>query len=248
MKPKEPNLTTEQRKHNEEEFVRLLKSTRRKGLETIITDLEKEGFFDASCYGHDRYQGGTLNHCLWVCKLALETWKGLKRTHPEKDLPNDYNVILVSLLHDVCDSTGFNFIKRKEGGREIHGKRSMLILERYKRTDGRNTILLGGELNAIKRHMHPKAFHSEAVSTRNANDWKALLHYILKNADGRSVEYYGDIPYDTPVRKALNPCFDNDGIMYLPIRPGNGKDVRIEKCGDEGLSRFSHVHISVSRI
>lgn len=221
-------LTVEQRQHNKDEFVRILKSTGRKDLDKIVSDLEKEGFFEARCHGHDKYPGGTLNHCLWVCKLALENWNGLVQKHPDKDLPQDYNVKIVSLLHDVCDSPGFSYIRRKEGGHEIHGKRSKLILERYKRVDG-NCILVDGELNAIKRHMHSKAFHGEAVSTRNANDWKTLLHYILKNSDGRSAEYYGDIPYDTQVRNCLSPIFDDDGSLYLPVRTGDRKDVRIRR-------------------
>lgn len=229
------SLTTEQRQHNKDEFIRILKSTRRKGLDTIISDLEKEGFFDASCHGHDRYPGGTLNHCLWVNKLAIETWKDLAKKYPDKDLPKEYNVKIVSLLHDVCDSGGFNHIRRKERGHDIHGLRSKLILERYKKDDG-NTVLVGGELNAIKRHMHPKAFHRETVSTRNAEDWKTLLHYILKNSDGRSVEYYGDIPYDTPMRDIIHPVFNNDGTLYLPVRPGNHNDVCIQKIGDEGFT------------
>ena len=228
-------LTSEQRRNNKDEFIRILKSTRRKGLDKIISDLEKEGFFDAQCYGHDRYPGGTLNHCLWVCKMALETWKDLAQKHPEKELPHEYNVIIVSLLHDVCDSSGFNYIRRWEGGREIHGKRSKLILEQYKRADG-STILVNGELNAIKRHMHPKAFHRETVSTRDANDWKTLLHYILKNADGRSIEYYGDIPYDTAALKPLNPSFNPDGYMYLPVRVGDSKDIRINELAEGGFT------------
>ena len=221
-------LTKEQRQHNKDEFIHIIKSTRRNDLDKIILDLEKEGFFDAQCHGHDKYPGGTLNHCLWVCKLALETWKDLVQKHPDKELPKEYNVIIVSLLHDVCDSNGFKYVKKYEGGREIHGKRSKLILERYKRADG-NAVLVEGELNAIKRHMHAKAFHGETVSTRNANDWKTLLHYILKNSDGRSVEYYGDIPYDTPVRDSIFPIIDDSGSMYLPVRAGNRNDIRIER-------------------
>ena len=225
------DLTVDQRQHNKDEFVRILKNTRRKDLDKIISDLEKEGFFDAHCHGHDKYPGGTLNHCLWVCKLALETWKGLVQKYPNKELPKEYNVKIVSLLHDVCDSEGFNIIRRREGGTEIHGKRSELILERYKRADG-TTVLVDGELNAIKRHMHPKAFHGESVSTRNADDWKTLLRFILKNADGRSVEYYGDIPYDTAARKALTPSFDSYKNLYLPVRAGNNKDIRIKNSAD----------------
>ena len=59
-------------KKNKEEFAKLLRSTERNGVEDMLTDLEKSGFFTApasSCH-HLNIAGGLTLHSLNTCKSA----------------------------------------------------------------------------------------------------------------------------------------------------------------------------------
>lgn len=223
-------LTSEQYNYNVEEFKRLLRSTKRKGIETVIQSLEREGFFDAHCYSHDRFKGGTLNHCLWVTKFGLETFNELLKESPFDFALRDYSVILVCLLHDVCDSEGFKSVPtRARNGKRLHGFRSMRILYGFKKPDFPNQCMFSSiELNAVSRHMHYKAIHLGPVSTRRAKDIKTQLHYILKNSDGRAVEYYKNIPYGTKPRGPID-CKADSKSFSIPLNADGKVVVSVNK-------------------
>ncbi|MGN1265011.1 MAG: HD family phosphohydrolase, partial [Muribaculaceae bacterium] len=59
-------------KENKEEFIRLLQSTNREGVDDTIAELESLGFFEApaSSTQHLNTEGGLLQHSLKVCKCA----------------------------------------------------------------------------------------------------------------------------------------------------------------------------------
>ena len=95
------------RKEMKEEFLNLLRSTEREGIEDLIEALEEMGFFTApaSANHHLNVEGGLLEHSLNTCKAALAIYEGLKPLDPsmEKEVRRD-SIILSSLLHDVCKS------------------------------------------------------------------------------------------------------------------------------------------------
>ena len=90
-----------------EEFINLLMSTRREGIEYVIEDLEELGFFTApaSTNFHSNNEQGLLEHSLKVCKvgLMLREQMILMNKDLENQLPLD-SVIISTLLHDVCKS------------------------------------------------------------------------------------------------------------------------------------------------
>ncbi|MFA6778620.1 MAG: HD domain-containing protein [Paludibacteraceae bacterium] len=87
------------------EFLELLRSTERDGVEDVIQELETQGFFTApaSSNHHLNTEGGLMLHSLNTCKAALSIWEGMKNLEPgiEKEVKRE-SVIIASLLHDVC--------------------------------------------------------------------------------------------------------------------------------------------------
>ena len=92
-------------KANKEEFLELLRSTKRDGIEDVITDLEELGFFTApaSAGHHLNIEGGLVLHSINTCKAALAIWEGMKPLEPSlaTEVKRD-SIIIASLLHDVC--------------------------------------------------------------------------------------------------------------------------------------------------
>lgn len=91
-------------KKNQEEFEELLRSTKRDGMEYVIEDLQKDGFFKApaSAGHHLNVAGGLCAHSLNVCRTALMLWEGMKTLEPSVGSVKRESVIIASLLHDVC--------------------------------------------------------------------------------------------------------------------------------------------------
>ena len=83
-----------------QEFLDLLRSCKRDGIDDVINDLEEWGFFDApaSAGHHLNVKGGLVLHSLNTCKAALKVWEGMKQLEPtlEREVPRD-SVILASL-------------------------------------------------------------------------------------------------------------------------------------------------------
>lgn len=88
-----------------EKFTELLLSTGRDGMDTVIKNLEKLGFFEApaSTKFHLSMPGGLCIHSVEVCETALKLRETLLATNPslEEHLMKD-SVIIAALLHDVC--------------------------------------------------------------------------------------------------------------------------------------------------
>lgn len=105
-------------KENKEEFIRLLQSTNREGVDDTIAELESLGFFEApaSSTQHLNTEGGLLQHSLNVCKCALMLREQMALCDESiaKEVPED-RVIIASLLHDVCKSDIYvrSAVKRK---------------------------------------------------------------------------------------------------------------------------------------
>lgn len=96
-------MTTIQK--NKERICELLRSTGREGIEGVIAELEKGGFFTApaSCRHHLNNRGGLAEHSLKVYSAAKEIQSMIQRLRPEMSAKiYDDSIVLASLLHDVC--------------------------------------------------------------------------------------------------------------------------------------------------
>ncbi len=101
-----------------EEFIELLRSTHREGVEDLLEGLENMGFFTApaSANHHLNTEGGLVQHSLNTCKAALMVWEGMAAIEPglAKEVERE-SVIIASLLHDVCKSDiYFRTVKKKK--------------------------------------------------------------------------------------------------------------------------------------
>lgn len=86
-----------------ERFIELLRSTKREGIEYLISWLESTDFFKApaSTRFHGNYAGGLLEHSLNVYdELNKEVNKLMEQSENIKFNPD--TVIIVALLHDLC--------------------------------------------------------------------------------------------------------------------------------------------------
>lgn len=90
---------------DKETFCNLLRSSGREGVEQVITELERLGFFEApaSASHHLNKKGGLVEHSLKVCDAALDLKSMLVSRRPEIDplIPNE-SILIAALLHDVC--------------------------------------------------------------------------------------------------------------------------------------------------
>ena len=89
-----------------EEFLKILRTIKRDGLEDFIKFLENTDFFTApaSTRFHGSYEGGLLEHSLNVYKLLCEK---VKNCPVEINVSQD-SLIIIGLLHDICKA---NFYK-----------------------------------------------------------------------------------------------------------------------------------------
>ena len=81
-----------------EEFIELLRSTKREGIENLLNFLEKSDFYTApaSTRFHGNYEGGLLEHSMKVYEIFKEKIKASGLSTPED------TVIIAPLLHDIC--------------------------------------------------------------------------------------------------------------------------------------------------
>lgn len=184
-----------------EEFINLLMSTRREGIEYVIEDLEELGFFTApaSTNFHSNNEQGLLEHSLKVCKvgLMLREQMILMNKDLENQLPLD-SVIISTLLHDVCKSNIYKPAvkkrKKKYGvweeykGYDVdyskfplgHGEKSVIMLLRM------GLDLSDEEIMAIRWHMTAwdLAFQSpEMRANINTAREKTPLCCLVQTAD-----------------------------------------------------------------
>lgn len=155
-------------KANKEEFIELLRSTEREGVDDVIEELDALGFFTApaSCSQHLNTEGGLVEHSLNVCKVGLMLRKQMNELEPglENEVPED-RVKIACLLHDVCKSDiYFRTVKKRKTsigtwedceGYKIsyknfpmgHGEKSVIMLM------GMGLAMYDDEMLAIRWHM-----------------------------------------------------------------------------------------------
>ena len=184
------------------EFVELLLSTEREGVENVIVQLGKLGFFEApaSARFHLNHPGGLLEHSMNVCKVALSVREQMVRFKPElsEKLPKD-SIVIASLLHDVCKTDVYRpsviYKKTNEGkwdrqpGYDVdysyfplgHGEKSVIMLQMW------GLKLTVDEILAIRWHMTAweLAFQSaEQKANFNAARTVAPMCTLIQTADG----------------------------------------------------------------
>ena len=83
-----------------DEFLKLLKSVDREGMENLIAFIEKSDFFKApaSTRFHGNYEGGLLEHSMKVYEILKDK---IAKSVIDIEI-QDESVILIALLHDIC--------------------------------------------------------------------------------------------------------------------------------------------------
>lgn len=142
-------------KSKKEQFICLLQVINREGTQNLIEWLCESGFFEApaSRKGHLCFREGLLAHSLDTMCVALKILSQLQQHGFAKNVKKE-NVIIASLLHDVCKSD--RYVQNEDGSFRAethfpigHGEKSVIQILRtgYHLTDD--------EIAAIRWHMGP---------------------------------------------------------------------------------------------
>ena len=178
-----------------EKFIELLKSTKREGIENLITFMQKTDFFEApaSTRYHGAYKGGLLEHSMKVYEILKEKVENAKMDVKEE------TIIIASLLHDICKlnfyKVDYRNAKNEKGEWEKvpyytvddtipygHGEKSVMMLTEYIK-------LTNEEKYAIRWHMgftEPK----EVYGTLGQAFKKYPLALLLFEADLEATYFY----------------------------------------------------------
>lgn len=155
---------------NKIEFLSLLRSTKRDGIENLINWLEeKSDFFDApsSTIYHCNYRGGLCEHSLNVYKAAKSFYDSYKKLSlPEKNIEEitEDNLIISCLLHDLCKANYYETVikwKKDETTNQWCKYFSYKINDKFPIGHGEKSVfiantfikLTGSEMLAIRWHM-----------------------------------------------------------------------------------------------
>ena len=98
-------------------YIELLRSTKREGIENLISYLEtKTDFFTApaSTRFHNNFDGGLLLHSLNV----YNNFKKLLEIRPDVQVDEE-NIIIAALCHDLCKA---NYYTKEERNRKVDGR------------------------------------------------------------------------------------------------------------------------------
>lgn len=185
-----------------EEFIRLLRSTEREGIDDVIEELEELGFFEApaSTKFHLNEEGGLVEHSLNVCKAAMKVRSAMLELDDSlrESLPLD-SVVIASLLHDVCKADIYKKVMKRQKnsfglwvdapGYDVdyskfplgHGEKSVIVLLRC------GLDLTDDEIMAIRWHMQAWDLPFQSADIKaNLNEAKKIcpLVTLVQTADG----------------------------------------------------------------
>lgn len=129
-----------------EEFISLLRSTNREGMDQLIQFIEKTDFFKApaSTRFHGDHEGGLLEHSMKVYEILKSNVKNAVVDLNAKD----DTLIIIALLHDICKANyykvDFRNAKNERGEWEKvpyytvddtipygHGEKSVMMISEY---------------------------------------------------------------------------------------------------------------------
>ena len=150
-------MDKEAQKKLADDFVELLRTTNRDGIEELIRYLQEETDFftaPASTKYHGAYEGGLLQHSMNVYEVL--------RCDPDRNFSFSDSIIIVSLLHDICKANCYHTERRnvKENGVWVekqvyvfddefplgHGEKSLYLASKF-------IELSDEEAAAIRWHM-----------------------------------------------------------------------------------------------
>ena len=183
-------------------FDGLLLKTGRRGIENVLAELGRLGFYGApaSTRFHGSYPGGLLEHSLCVYDEAVVIREAQLKLKPEvaDSLPPD-SIAIAALLHDVCKAEVYRQEeKRRKNAAGMwesyngygvdygafplgHGEKSVIQLLRW------GLEMTDDEIMAIRWHMSgfDLAFQSpESRANYGAATDKCPLLAVLRAADG----------------------------------------------------------------
>lgn len=146
-------------------YEHLLYNTQREGVTSLLAIFQENGFYSSRCGRHHHFVGGTMQHSLETLLYML--------SHNSDHLPEE-SIIVVALLHDVCNIHGFQHIRR-------HGSRSVRII-----TKEAGFRLTNDEYQAILWHMHGHKDQDRLGETFSQCLNSNRLHALLRRADKHS--------------------------------------------------------------
>lgn len=180
-----------------EEFLKILKTVNREGIEDLIKFIESTDFFTApaSTRFHGNYAGGLVEHSMKVYEILVEKVKHSSKTI---DVAED-TLKIVALLHDICKANFYKVdyrnAKNALGVWEKvpyyvvedtipygHGEKSVMMITEYMK-------LTSEEKYTIRWHMgftEPK----EVYNTIGAAYTKYPLALLLFEADLEATYFY----------------------------------------------------------
>ena len=180
-----------------EEFLSLLKSINRDGMEELINFIEKTDFFvaPASTRFHGNYEGGLLEHSMKVYEILIEK---VKNASIDINVTED-TLKIIALLHDICKvnfyKVDYRNAKNERGEWEKvpyytvedkipygHGEKSVMMLTEYIK-------LTSEEKYCIRWHMgfsEPK----ELYGTLGEAYKKYPLALLLNEADLEATYFF----------------------------------------------------------
>ena len=181
----------------EKEFIELLKSTKREGIDDLIEFIKKTDFFTApaSTRFHGSYEKGLLEHSMKVYEILKQK---VKTSIIPIDVTED-SIIIIGLLHDICKANFYKVdyrnAKNALGVWEKvpyytiddtipygHGEKSVMMITEYIK-------LKPEEKYAIRWHMgytEPK----ELYNTIGAAYKKYPIALLMHEADLESTYFY----------------------------------------------------------
>ncbi len=170
-----------------EDFLKLLKSVNREGMDSLIAFIEKSDFFKApaSTRFHGCYEGGLLEHSMKVYEILKEK---VKKSAIDVNISEE-SLIIIALLHDICKvnyyKVDYRNAKNEFGEWEKvpyytvddtipfgHGEKSVMMITEYIR-------LTVEEKYAIRWHMgftEPKELYSTISSAYKKYPIALLMH------------------------------------------------------------------------
>ena len=171
------------------QFLQLLRSTNRQGVENVIAWLNQSDFFEApaSTMFHGNYAGGLLEHSMNVALLANDIREMMIRRKPEiVNQVSRENIIIAALLHDICKANVYQkatkYRKDKNNAWETYDSYNVDYSELPL-----GLQLTNDEILAIRWHMTawelPFQSNEAKANLSTAKDQCPLLT-IIQTADG----------------------------------------------------------------
>lgn len=170
-----------------QEFISLLKTVNREGIDKLLDFIEKTDFYTApaSTRFHGSYEGGLLEHSLKVYEILLHK---VKNTVKPIEVSED-TIKIVALLHDIC-KVNYYKVDYRNAKNELgvwekvpyytiedtipygHGEKSVMMITEYMK-------LTSEEKYAIRWHMgytEPKELYSTIGEAYKRYPLALLMH------------------------------------------------------------------------